>query len=139
MVIRANFAAFLLSLPLSLLVVSQTPPLEVKKPAVRVNYLNVCAPVDAEQKEIAAILARIPAKANFAADFEVARGRSTMQDAPPANWVRVRREFSTVSPLLNVQYSGPQRGHADLDGGQRERRHTRNRGQHGHTGESDQD
>ncbi len=105
MVIRANFAAFLLSLPLSLLVVSQTPPPEVKKPAVRVNYLNVCAPVDAEQKEIAAILARIPAKANFAADFEVARGRSTMQDAPPANWVRVRREFSTVSPLLNVQYS----------------------------------
>ncbi len=105
MVIRTTLAAFLLSLPLSLFAVSQTPPLEVKKPAVRVNYLNVCAPAESEQKEIAAILARIPAKANFAPDFEIARGRSTMQDAPAANWVRLRREFSTALPLLNVQYS----------------------------------
>lgn len=72
---------------------------------VRINYLNVCTPAEPEKKEIAAALARIPASAGFGPEFEVARGRSTMPDAPLANWVRVRREFSSDTPLSNVQYS----------------------------------
>ncbi|HWR37574.1 MAG TPA: hypothetical protein VN622_17060 [Clostridia bacterium] len=91
------------------------------QPQIRVNYLNVCAPTDAESKEIAAALARLPDNPSFAVDFEVARGRSSMTDTglfaagagaqmstdPPAisRWVRVRREFPEKSPFSNVQYS----------------------------------
>lgn len=76
-----------------------------EKIPVRINYLNVCAPAEGERKEIAAALARIPASGRFGPEFEVARGRSTMPDAPLANWVRVRREFHSEAPLSNVQYS----------------------------------
>lgn len=72
---------------------------------VRISYLNVCSPSDAEKQEIAAALGRIPARARFGPEFEVARGRSTMPDAPLASWVRVRREFSAEAPLSNAQYS----------------------------------
>lgn len=92
-----------------------------KTPPVRVNVLNVCTPGAAEQKEIADALARIPAKPRWGADFEVARGRTTLsQDAaaaltgkrstasaagPLSDWVRIRREFSGASPFLNALYS----------------------------------
>ncbi|HEV2118063.1 MAG TPA: hypothetical protein VGR48_18645 [Terriglobales bacterium] len=92
-----------------------------KGPPVRVNVLNVCAPSAAEQREISAALARIPAKPRWGTDFEIARGRTTLsQDAaaaltgkasaasaggPVSNWVRVRREFSAASPFLNALYS----------------------------------
>ncbi len=85
------------------------------------NYLNVCTPSDAETKEIASALARIPAHPHFAPDFEVSRGLSRMSDdllaagagaqmkstyAPPtARWVRVRKEFPDQAPFLNAQYS----------------------------------
>jgi hypothetical protein len=62
-------------------------------------------PAEPEMKEIAAALARIPASSRFGPEFEVARGRSTMPEAPLANWVRVRREFASEAPLSNVQYS----------------------------------
>jgi hypothetical protein len=83
------------------------------QPKVRINYLNVCAPSEAEEKEIASALGRIPSKAAFSQDFEVARGRSSAADlqiegageAGPSYWVRIRREFRPESPITNVQYS----------------------------------
>ena len=92
-----------------------------KTPPVRVNVLNVCTPGAAEQREIADALGRIPIKPRWGADFEVARGRTTLsQDAaaaltgkrstgssagPLSDWVRIRRELSAASPFLNALYS----------------------------------
>jgi hypothetical protein len=74
-------------------------------PPVKVNYLNVCNPTDAEKDEINAALDRIPKKAAFAQDFEVTRGRSTMQDAEPARYIRLRRDLATDAFFSNVLYS----------------------------------
>jgi len=102
---------------LSTFVVAQTAP---TKPQVRVNYLNVCNPSDAETKEIASALARIVRKPAFTSDFEISRGKSSMTEAdlqlqgmqsdpsqPPSisRWVRIRREFPETSAFQNVQYS----------------------------------
>ena len=90
-----------------------------QQPPVKVNVINVCAPTADEQKELSSALAKVPGKPAFAADFEVARGRSTidpstpipgMQPLPPgavaaADWVRVRREFPGATLFSNVQYS----------------------------------
>lgn len=83
--------------------------------------LNVCSPSADDQKEIAAALARIPKQPLFAADFEVDRGRSTMNEPPSflqggagaqmasepsvASWVRIRREFGVQALFSTVQYS----------------------------------
>lgn len=83
--------------------------------------LNVCSPSADEQKEIAAALARVPKQPLFSSDFEVDRGRSTL-DEPPAflqgggttqvssdpsisNWVRIRREFAVQAAFSTAQYS----------------------------------
>jgi hypothetical protein len=90
-----------------------------KNPPVRVNVLNVCAPSQQDQKELASALARIPLKPRWAEDFEVSRGRTSLpgstggegsspkvQVAPAAStWARIRREFSPESPFSNAQYS----------------------------------
>src|ERR1022692_2350452 len=90
-----------------------------QQPPVKVNVINVCAPTADEQKELSSALAKVPGKPAFAADFEVARGRSIldpstpipgMQPLPPgavaaADWVRVRREFPGAAMFSNVQYS----------------------------------
>jgi hypothetical protein len=91
------------------------------QPQVKVNMLNVCSPSAAEQKEIAAALARVPKGPLFGADFEVSRGRSTLSDIPNflqpgqsthvagepsvASYVRIRREFSVQALFSRVQYS----------------------------------
>lgn len=110
------------SVVISMLVISGlTLQAQQKAPPVRVNVLNVCAPSAAEQKEIAAALARIPALPLWGTDFEVARGRTTLsQDAaaaitgkasqasaqgPVSDWVRIRREFSSGAPFANALYS----------------------------------
>ena len=72
---------------------------------VRVNYLNVCSPSDADKQEIVSALELIPTAPRFGPEFEIARGRSTAPDAPIASWVRVRREFPPDGPLTNAQYS----------------------------------
>jgi hypothetical protein len=89
-------------------------------PQVRVNYLNVCSPSEAEKSEISAALDRLPAKPHFAVDYEISRGRTTAaEDAVTAGqnakmsdekagvsrWVRIRKEFPDQSPFSNVQYS----------------------------------
>ena len=87
---------------------AQDAPKQEEKPQgppTRVNYLNVCAPSDVEKDEINAALDRIPRKAAFAQDFEVTRGRSSMQDAEPARYIRLRRELAGDPLFSNVQYS----------------------------------
>lgn len=59
-----------------------------------------------------AALARIPAQPRFTGDFEIARGRSSM-DAGVSRWVRVRREFGADSPFTTAQYTMA----VDLEGG----------------------
>ncbi|MGB9235153.1 MAG: hypothetical protein WCC04_12125 [Terriglobales bacterium] len=81
--------------------------------------LNVCSPSADDQKELSGALAKVPVKPAFAPDYEVARGRSTLDPNAPmpgmqalpsgataaANWVRVRREFPGAALFSNVQYS----------------------------------
>ena len=76
-----------------------------KGPPVRVNILNVCTPGEAESKELGAALEMIPLNPSFAADFEVARGRSTLPDSGVSRWVRLRYEFPGKSTFANAQYS----------------------------------
>lgn len=83
--------------------------------------LNVCTPSAEEQKEIATALARVPKQPLFGSDFEVSRGRSTLDEMPnflqpgqgakisgdpsTASYVRLRREFSVQALFSSVQYS----------------------------------
>ena len=91
-----------------------------QQPQIKVNYLNVCSPSDADKAEIAAALDRLPSKPHFAVDYEISRGRSTAsEDAVTAGqnakmsqekpsisrWVRIRKEFPDSSAFSNVQYS----------------------------------
>ena len=92
-----------------------------QQPQVKVNMLNVCTPSAEEQKEIASALSRIPKQPLFGNDFEVSRGRSTLEDLPNfmpvgqrahvsdepsvASYVRIRREFSVQALFSSVQYS----------------------------------
>jgi hypothetical protein len=95
--------------------------LAAQQPPVKVNVLNVCTPSEEEQKEISSALSRVPKQAMFSHDFEVARGRSSLSEAPGllqagqsaqisdepsvARWVRLRREFSVQAMFSTVQYS----------------------------------
>lgn len=99
---------------------AQQPPAQ-QPPPVKVNVLNVCTPSSEEQKEISSALARVPKQPLFSDDFEVARGRSSLAEAPgflqagqsaqmsdepsTATWVRLRREFSLQALFSTVQYS----------------------------------
>lgn len=83
----------------------QPKPEDKDKPQVRVNMLNVCTPSDAEQQEIKAALDRIPRKLAFAPDFEVSRGRTTMENASSARYLRLRREIDPKTGFSNAQYS----------------------------------
>jgi hypothetical protein len=91
-----------------------------QEPQVKVNVLNVCSPSAAEQQEIVSALSRVPKQPLFSPDFEVDRGRSSMEEHPnflqpgqstassgpaTANWVRIRREFSVQALFSTVQYS----------------------------------
>jgi hypothetical protein len=94
---------------------------QASQPQVKVNMLNVCSPSPEEQQEIASALARIPKQPLFSPDFEVDRGRSTLEERPDflkagesaqfssdsgsADWVRIRREFSVQAWFSTVQYS----------------------------------
>ncbi len=85
----------------------EQPPAQqpASKPQVRVNYLNVCSPSAEEQAVLKNALAAVPDKPAFTGDFEIARGRATLKDAPASKFVRLRREFGPESPLLTAQYS----------------------------------
>jgi hypothetical protein len=88
---------------------------------VKVNMLNVCAPSPEEKQEIANALTKVPKQPLFGSDFEVARGRSSLEAQPnflqaganaqmgdssdTASWVRMRKEFSVQAMFSTVQYS----------------------------------
>ena len=76
-------------------------------PPVQVNVINVCSPSPEEQKDIATVLARIPARPAFSPDFEITRGRSASPppDSDLSNWVRMRREFGADAPFTAAQYA----------------------------------
>jgi hypothetical protein len=76
-----------------------------KNPQIKLNFLNVCAPSDAETQEISAALNKIPAKVNYSGDFEVTRGRLISDKEGPSRYVRLRRELSGDPLFNNVQYS----------------------------------
>jgi hypothetical protein len=113
-----NILVVLVYLVLGSLVAAQQPP---SPPQVKVNMLNVCSPSPEEQKEIASALARVPKQPLFGADFEIDRGRSSLDVGPGflqpgsgsqmssdpgvSNWVRIRREFSVQALFSTVQYS----------------------------------
>jgi hypothetical protein len=112
-----NILTILAVLGLAQLASAQQPA----QPQVKVNMLNVCSPSPEEQQEIASALARIPKQPLFSPDFEVDRGRSTLEERPDflkagasaqfssdsgtADWVRIRREFSVQALFSTVQYS----------------------------------
>jgi hypothetical protein len=91
------------------------------QPQVKVNMLNVCSPSAEEQQEIASALTRVPKQPLFGPDFEVDRGRSSLEGSASflqagksaqmasatgaADWVRLRREFSVQAIFSTVQYS----------------------------------
>ncbi len=77
---------------------------EAQKKRVQINVINVCTPSEADVKEMQAALERIPVKPRFTADFEIARGRSSV-DSSVSRWVRVRREFGADSPFVTAQYT----------------------------------
>ena len=112
-----NILVILLSVNLAQLAGAQ----QSSQPQVKLNVLNVCSPSPEEQQEIASALARIPKQPLFSPDFEVDRGRSTLDQSPDflkagasaqfssdsgtADWVRIRREFSVQALFSTVQYS----------------------------------
>jgi len=75
------------------------------KTQVRINYLNVCNPSLADQHLISVTLAALPTKPQFSPDFEISRGRSSMEDAPVSNWVRLRRDFPAIASFTSSQYA----------------------------------
>ena len=91
------------------------------QPQVKVNVLNVCSPSAEEKEAIVSALARIPKQPLFSPDFEIDRGRTSLQERPgflqpgqsgpdssesaTATWVRIRREFSFQAMFSTVQYS----------------------------------
>lgn len=99
---------------------AQQPPAG-NQPQVKVNMLNVCTPSAEEKQEIASALSKVPRQPLFGPDFEVARGRSSLDESAnflqpaanarmsgqseSANWVRMRREFSVQALFSTVQYS----------------------------------
>jgi hypothetical protein len=84
---------------------SPSPAQQPGQPPVKVNYLNVCAPGTEEQAEIKSAFARVGPKPAFSHDFEVSRGRATVEDSKDARFVRLRKDMSVESPLLTAQYS----------------------------------
>lgn len=91
------------------------------QPQVKVNMLNVCSPSPAEQQEISAALSKIPRQPAFSADFEISRGRSSLESGPEflqagegaqfasdssvADYVRIRHDLNGKGIFSNVQYS----------------------------------
>ena len=112
-----KFLPVLISVTFVPMMAAQQP----SQPQVKVNVLNVCTPSAEEKEAIVSALARIPKQPLFSPDFEIDRGRTSLQERPgflqpgesgkdssestTATWVRVRREFSFQAMFSTVQYS----------------------------------
>ena len=77
---------------------------EAQKSRVQINVINVCTPGEAEVKQMQEAVTRIPARPRFTSDFEISRGRSSMQGSV-SRWVRLRRDFGADSPFVTAQYT----------------------------------
>jgi hypothetical protein len=102
-------------------VLAQQSAQQPGQPEVKLNVLNVCTPSADEQQQLSAALGKIPKQPSFATDFEVDRGRSTLDASTDllqtgtnnavvaggetATWVRVRHEFPASNTFASVQYS----------------------------------
>jgi hypothetical protein len=100
---------------------AQQPAQPSTQPQVKVNMINACTPSMGDQKEISAALEKVPRQPAFATDFEVDRGRSTLDDnsnilnpgqnthiattSDVSTWVRIRKEMAGQSFFSTVQYS----------------------------------
>ncbi|MGE5322383.1 MAG: hypothetical protein ACM3SW_05955 [Actinomycetota bacterium] len=76
-----------------------------KQPPIKVNVLNVCTPGSGDQAVLKSALAKARERTLFAGDFEIARGRATLKDAPTSRYVRLRRDLEQKSPWETAQYS----------------------------------
>jgi hypothetical protein len=83
---------------------SQEAPKQ-EPPPVKVNIVNVCTPVEAEQDQIKAALSKVPEKPSFTADFEVSRGRTSAEEAENVKYLRLRRDMDPKSGFATTQYS----------------------------------
>lgn len=75
-----------------------------QEPPVKVNILNVCAPSAEEQAVLKTALSRVSGNPAFAEDFEISRGRASLKDSA-SKFVRLRRDFAALSPMMTAQYS----------------------------------
>lgn len=75
------------------------------QPQVKLNYLNVCTPSAEEQSELKNALTKVQTKPGFGHDFEISRGRATMQDSTDSKFIRLRRDLAPEAPLMTAQYS----------------------------------
>ena len=70
------------------------------------NVINVCALSEADARSMSTALNSIPEHPSFAADFEIARGVTTLPEGQGrSRWVRMRREFPSGAAFTTVQYS----------------------------------
>lgn len=99
--LRTTFLTFFLLATLGAAHAQEGP---ANSPPIRLNMINSCSPADAEQKEIAAVLAMVPAKPVFVTDFEISRGRTAGKQGI-SDWVRLLREFPANSALTTAQFS----------------------------------
>ncbi len=84
---------------------AQKPPEPQATPGVKVNVLNVCTPSAEDQAQIRNAFAKVAARPGFGRDFEISRGRTTLENAEDSKFVRLRRDLAPESPLMTAQYS----------------------------------
>ena len=113
-----NILVLFLGLALSHAAVAQQQP---GQPPVKVHVLNVCTPSSEEQQEISSALGKVPAQPSFIVDFEISRGRSSLEENPgimqavpgaqlssdsaTAEYIRIRHELPRAAFFSTVQYS----------------------------------
>lgn len=75
------------------------------QPQIKLNYINACTPSAEEQAALKSAMAKVSGTPAFAKDFEVSRGSTTLKNALPSTYVRLRRDFAAQSPMMTAQYS----------------------------------
>jgi hypothetical protein len=96
----------------------ETKPGAATQPKIQVNFINTCRPAQADLDEMSRALARVKERPKFSADFEIARGITTLTEAEaraagvpagsgttPSTWVRIRKDFPEKAVLTDAQYS----------------------------------
>lgn len=74
-------------------------------PPIKINVLNVCTPSAEEQAQLRNAFGKVVARPGFGRDFEISRGRVTLDNSTESKFVRLRRDLVPESPLMTAQYS----------------------------------